>query len=157
MINSLRNFCVLNTEFTVRKNCVTVICFGVKQVVLELRVSPICGLKMLASQRLVYEVVSNWPHKASWCPIFVPWFGHDHLFTWVSRSSVISNKTVHSLLHTAYYAYSVFLAVCQVLRDISCVNPSRTPKAFKGKGSAVSQCVKSGSIASSSVLAGAGA
>lgn len=45
----------------------------------------------------------------------------------------------------------VFLAVCQVLRDISCVNPSRTPKAFKGKGSAVSQGVNSGLL----VLAGA--
>ena len=47
----------------------------------------------------------------------------------------------------------VFLAVCQVLRDISCVNPSRTPKAFKGKGSAVNQGVNSGLL----VLAGAGA
>lgn len=47
----------------------------------------------------------------------------------------------------------VFLAVCQVLRDISCVNPSRTPKAFKGKGSAVSQGVNSGLLD----LAGAGA
>lgn len=48
-------------------------------------------------------------------------------------------------------AHLVFLAVCQVLRDISCVNPSRTPKAFKGKGSAVSQGVNSGLL----VLAGA--
>ena len=47
----------------------------------------------------------------------------------------------------------VFLAVCQVLRDISCVNPSRTPKAVKGKGSAVNQGVNSGLL----VLAGAGA
>lgn len=47
----------------------------------------------------------------------------------------------------------VFLAVCQVIRDISCVNPSRTPKAFKGKGSAVSQGVNSGLLD----LAGAGA
>ena len=51
------------------------------------------------------------------------------------------------------YAHSKFLAVCQVLRDISCVNPSRTPKAFKGKGSAVNQGVNSGLL----VLAGAGA
>ena len=48
---------------------------------------------------------------------------------------------------------NVFLVVCQVLRDISCVNPSRTPKAFKGKGSAVSQGVNSGLLD----LAGAGA
>ena len=46
---------------------------------------------------------------------------------------------------------NIFLTVCQVLRDISCVNPSRTPKAFKGKGSAVSQGVNSGLL----VLAGA--
>ena len=87
MIISLRNFCVLDTEFSVRRNCVTVICLGVKLVV----------------------------------------------------------------------AQTVLLAVCQVLRDISCVNPSRTPKAFKGKGSAVSQSVKSGMTDNCSVLVGAGA
>ena len=48
---------------------------------------------------------------------------------------------------------NVFLVVCQVLRDISCVNPSRTPKAFKGKGSALSQAVNSVLL----LLAGAGA
>lgn len=48
---------------------------------------------------------------------------------------------------------TMLLAVCQVLRDISCVNPSRTPKAFKGKGSAVNQGVNSSLL----VLAGAGA
>ena len=51
------------------------------------------------------------------------------------------------------YSHSVFLVVFQALRDISRVNPSRTPKAFKGKGSAVSQSVNSGLL----VLAGAGA
>lgn len=52
---------------------------------------------------------------------------------------------------------SVFLTVRQVLRDISCVNPSRTPKAFKGKGSALSQSVTSGFRAVSSACVGAGA
>ena len=52
---------------------------------------------------------------------------------------------------------SVFLSVCQVLRDISCVNPSRTPKAFKGKGSALSQRVTSGLHSVSSGCLGAGA
>ena len=71
--------------------------------------------------------------------------GHDDVVGKICRINVHVN---HS---------SINIASRQVLRDISCVNPSRTPKAFKGKGSAVSQCVKSGSIASSSVLAGAGA
>lgn len=48
---------------------------------------------------------------------------------------------------------TILLAVCQFLRDISCVNPSRTPKAFKGKGSAVNKGVNSGLLD----LAGAGA
>ena len=39
---------------------------------------------------------------------------------------------------------NIQILVCQVLRDISCVNPSRTPKAFKGKGSSVNQGVNSG-------------
>lgn len=50
-----------------------------------------------------------------------------------------------------------FLAVCQALRDISCVNPLRTPKAFKGKGSALSQGVTFGLRAVSSAFVGAGA
>ena len=68
-------------------------------------------------------------------------------------SSTVLHAVVHPSFSTAHYAHSVFLAVCQVLRDISCVNPSRTPKAFKGKGSAVNQGVNSGLL----VLAGAGA
>lgn len=55
------------------------------------------------------------------------------------------------------FTYSVFSAVRQVLRDISCVNPSRTPKAFKGKGSALSQRVTSGLHSVSSAGLGAGA
>lgn len=51
------------------------------------------------------------------------------------------------------YSHTVFISVRQVLRDISCVNPSRTPKAFKGKGSALSQGVNSVLLH----LAGAGA
>ena len=51
----------------------------------------------------------------------------------------------------------VLLAARQVLRDISCVNPSRTSKAFKGKGSAVSQGVTSDLNASLSGLVGASA
>jgi hypothetical protein len=69
------------------------------------------------------------------------------------NSSAVLHAVVQPSFSTAYYAYSVFLAVCQVLRDISCVNPSRTPKAFKGKGSAVNQGVNSGLLD----LAGAGA
>ena len=68
-------------------------------------------------------------------------------------SSTVLHAVVHPSFSTAHYAHSVFLAVCQVLRDISCVNPSRTPKAFKGKGSAVNQGVNSSLL----VLAGAGA
>ena len=72
-------------------------------------------------------------------------------------SSTVLHAVVHPSFSTAHYAHSVFLAVCQVLRDISCVNPSRTPKAFKGKGSAVNQGVTSGLNASHSGLVGAGA
>lgn len=71
----------------------------------------------------------------------------------LTNSSAVLHAVVQPSFSTAYYAYSVFLAVCQVLRDISCVNPSRTPKAFKGKGSAVNQGVNSSLL----VLAGAGA
>jgi hypothetical protein len=49
------------------------------------------------------------------------------------------------------------LLVRQLLRDISCVNPSRTPKAFKGKGSALSQGVTSGLRAVSTACVGVGA
>ena len=67
--------------------------------------------------------------------------GHDDVVGKICRINVDVN---HS---------SVNIASRQVLRDISCVNPSRTPKAFKGKGSAVNQGVNSGLL----VLAGAGA
>ena len=77
---------------------------GVRQVVLGLRVSPLGGLRMLASQCPVDMQVSNPAYQASWRPIFVRWFGRDHLFTLISRSPVISKKTVHCLLHTAHYA-----------------------------------------------------
>ena len=71
----------------------------------------------------------------------------------LTNSSAVLHAVVQPSFSTAYYAHSVFLAVCQLLRDISCVNPSRTPKAFKGKGSAVNQGVNSSLL----VLAGAGA
>ena len=107
---------------------------GVRQVVLGLRVSPLGGQRMLASQCPVDMQVSNPAYQASWRPIFVRWFGRDHLFTLISRSPVISKKTVHCLLHTAHYAQTVLLVVRQLLRDFSCVNPWGALKAFKGKG-----------------------
>ena len=71
--------------------------------------------------------------------------GHDDVVGKICRINVDVN---HS---------SVNIASRQVLRDISCVNPSRTPKAFKGKGSALSQGVTSGLRAVSTACVGAGA
>lgn len=117
---------------------------GGKQVALELSASSSSGLGVLLAQCLVYVSVSNWSHKASGCSDSVRWTEQNQHVTCISGSSVKSTKTVCYLFSTAYSAICVKLGVCQLLRDMRCVNLWWTPKAFKGKGQALPQVAMTG-------------
>ena len=117
---------------------------GGKQVALELSASSSSGLGVLLAQCLVYVIASTRSHKTSGCSDSVRWTEQNQHVTCISGSSVKSTKTVCHLFSTAYSAICVKLGVCQLLRDMRCVNLWWTPKAFKGKGQALPQVAMTG-------------
>lgn len=140
--SEVRQFGVVRRVDQVRQS--GVVSFGGKQVALELSASSSGGLGVLLAQCLVYVIASTRSHKASGCSDSVRWTEQNQHVTCISGSSVKSTKTVCYLFSTANSAICVKLGVCQLLRDMRCVNLWWTPKAFKGKGQALPQVAMTG-------------
>ena len=138
----VRQTVAVDTPSEVRQT--VAVSLGGKQVASELSASSSGGLGVLLAQCLVYVNVSNRSHKASGFSDLVRWTEQNQHVTCISGSSVRSTKTVCYLFFTAFSATCVKLGVCQLLRDMQCVNLWWTPKAFKGKGQALPQVAMTG-------------